>query len=96
MPLNPLATNDDKTCKACKWWMPNDPKLGFNADDPARSGQSSCWHNSCGSERASAMVPVDIEYHEGDDLHAPSDHLSIYTGPDFGCIHHEPKIEGDE
>ena len=68
-------------CRTCKYW---DDDTVFSFGD-----QGSCGHEASGSSDDDGMC----YYSSGGSY--PAEAMLVHTGPDFGCIHHEPK-ESDE
>ena len=71
------------TCKDYKWWKP-----GVWDDHPASGGKmKQCTHRK--------LFPKGDKVFSGSDtlidLGSDAGYQDLYTGPDFGCIHHEPK-----
>jgi hypothetical protein len=67
---------DSNTCKTCKWWGEIQKRYGD------------------GSEYAACECPKLDHRYGGNDPDGAVDaeeYGGIFTGPDFGCIHHEPK-----
>lgn len=67
------------TCKSCKWW-------GVNlADAHLQDGYGSCDFPEM-LEDVRHQIPAD------DNAYCYTNEPgNIMTGPNFGCIHHEPK-----
>lgn len=68
-----------KTCKTCKCWTPPEVSSPW---DVSKGGACACpkfvYHEP---------MPRDgLEYYDAEGYAA-----GFYTGPDFGCIHHEAK-----
>jgi hypothetical protein len=83
---------DYPRCKTCKWWSDEEPR-----DSRIEGRLKVCI---CPHIIDLTNIPAERRLDEHDHLevgqdeaaHADgSDYLSeFYTGPDFGCIHHEP------
>ena len=71
------------TCKTCRWW--GDSK-------PYPFGR--CHHKHLEVADHTAFVP--IPSHSGLLVRADGHDHGIYTGPDFGCIHHERRMKADD
>lgn len=83
------------TCKTCKWWS-----------GPSRNGAPEAWHGpiewpvmgTCSHPKLcpevsdpigeKKIIPPDA-LHCGEAWSSPE---TPFTGPDFGCVHHEIKI----
>ena len=66
------------TCKTCKWW-----------DTEPRNVNLSL-HRDCLSEK---LQPGNDADGEPDTLGYYNEGSKFWSGPDFGCIHHEPREE---
>lgn len=98
-----------ETCKTCKWWGqvayrampygPGDVRIELREEDEA---DHSRVHQQCGCPRIVYGGNLD----EKEEASLPRDHAiywdteSYYagfrTGPDFGCVHHEPMLPGKD
>lgn len=72
----------NKTCESCSWW-------GHNAPNDT-TGRRFCTHQANGMwsqdvKRPDGAVPAHLR--DG----AIVSFSPLYTGPQFGCIHHEPR-----
>ena len=84
----------DKLCRTCKWWgrVPVLDKLQvLTAEQRAKSGQAACGSRMVGN--APDPGDGDLEWDGAIDAEA---YGGIYTGPRFGCIHHESIEQGDK
>ena len=68
------------TCKTCKHWGLN---RGFSTDANRRI-------KSC----SAPLMRSDVSHDKIADNGAMVDDFGIQTGPDFGCILHEPPLDG--
>jgi hypothetical protein len=69
------------TCKTCKHWQRrNDAVIGA-------CSKIVPW---CGDFMHKAVVHYQVSYYSGM-LNHTTDTSKVWTGQDFGCIHHEPK-----
>lgn len=67
------------TCKTCKWWVKKDTHYGNNA-------------NMCANPKIVGPHKDHPADADGAELCDASGYFAaILPGPDFGCIHHEPK-----
>jgi hypothetical protein len=80
------------TCKTCRYWEDPDSletwhELRYNRCQTFDDDVRLCIHPKCGSEAKEGPM-----YADGSMAFA-NDYYQAYwvTGPDFGCIHHEPK-----
>lgn len=71
---------ESPTCSTCKWWLANDGIPGGTCD--------------LAHEMIERHVPGSPAVATGDQFFAYSARTRmagyLHTGPDFGCIHHEP------
>lgn len=66
------------TCKTCKWWdAENENHRGYTP--PVDGHPCKC-----------PKIDDSPHYRVNGDLAAPSESGTFFTGPDFGCVHHEP------
>lgn len=88
-----------KTCKTCKWWGEERSwEGGFYPENRATFTDTylDCNHPKLSVEDFTADETnhltgvVKKTKAPSDGLHV-SDESSVCTGPDFGCVHHEPK-----
>ena len=63
------------TCKTCRWW--NEPAKDSDGHWAAICRQSSQFSDPWARKAGDQMMGQALAF--------------VYTGPDFGCIHHEPK-----
>ena len=88
-----------QTCSTCKWWGGRPHVIDYQdgvrlwegrvEEHPPRKtcGSPFILDGSDASDRTLAEVPLSAAvYRDCEDYGA-----SFYTGPDFGCIHHEAK-----
>ena len=69
------------TCKTCKWW------------DTVEIAEHFRRHRACHSPKL--MPPDDAEYGT-DTLLYYDEGSKFWSGPDFGCVHHEDKEPSNE
>lgn len=72
-------------CKNCKWWDSENSSLRNNdtfACTNPKLGEYCDVRERLGADYESASDTLEYEYNEGG---------SIFTGPDFGCVHFEAK-----
>jgi hypothetical protein len=77
-----------ETCKTCKHWMPYPDKHPSNRPSKAKTGglcQSEKLVEDWGHGYGADMLIY--EYSEGG---------GFWTGPDFGCVHHQVATANNE
>jgi hypothetical protein len=71
------------TCETCKWW-------DTDSHWPNDLGKST--KHACGSPKLTSDSYNNGEYNSSDSLVYEYDEGGdFYSGPNFGCVHHEPK-----
>lgn len=70
---------EQPTCKTCKWW-------GAGSKPPTTWRQ--CLNHKLNTD--DDAIYEDKPYRGSDFLDGSGGEYRITTGPDFGCIHHEP------
>jgi hypothetical protein len=65
------------TCKDCRWW-----ELNEYEDEDTPLSYSRCNHKKLG-RKADGRDSLYLDAFAGD--------VAWYAGPDFGCVHHQPK-----
>jgi hypothetical protein len=70
-----------KTCKTCKHWDSNQP----SDHDIYHGNHFPCMH----PKALGSLLRTDDGCHGGMPSDFDGSFDCVYTGPDFGCIHHE-------
>lgn len=72
------------TCSTCKFWRDGVEPVGERLCKPV--GWKECHLASANAESALDSLSSNAFFVGG------YEHPSLATGPEFGCIHHEPKL----
>ena len=73
------------TCKTCRWW-----------GEQREANAGTCLHKKISFRGVVVDVPLMGQLPPPDGMTAANNDAEVRTGPDFGCIHHEPKESNDE
>lgn len=74
------------TCKTCRWWGEEDDLVNGCAGVRACRKDGAIYEPTAGGHRYGAKAFVTQHF----DLHDDDFDPRFLTGPDFGCVHHEP------